>query len=150
MTNVKFSVNYLGKRKRDTWEHFAWLVTINGIDFEYCMGIANFTPFFKRDKQGFQVWGAPRNKKPENGIANAELQGWLHAPQLKDVLYCLFSDTEAGSYSFNDFCANFGYDNDSLKALDVYRACMESAPKLRKALGADFASIQKEIEAMNG
>jgi len=52
-------------------------------------------------------------------------------PTESDVLECLKSDCEAGSMSFDDFCDNFGYDNDSIKALDIYRDCMDTAKKLR-------------------
>ena len=48
-----------------------------------------------------------------------------------DILSCLYWDSLSGSESFNDFCDNYGYDNDSLKALDIYRNCMDTATKLR-------------------
>jgi hypothetical protein len=58
----------------------------------------------------------------------------LCAPTAYDLLYCLKSDSEALSMSF---CGNFGYDNDSIKALNIYNECVASARKLQKALGHD-------------
>jgi len=53
-------------------------------------------------------------------------------PSQDDILDCLFLDHDAGQLSFDDFCFDFGYDNDSLKALDVYRQCAETTQKVRK------------------
>lgn len=30
------------------------------------------------------------------------------------------------SYSFNDCCGNFGYDNDSINAFNIYRECCKN------------------------
>jgi hypothetical protein len=62
----------------------------------------------------------------------------LCQPEAYDLLYCLQSDCQAADGSFADFCANFGYDDDSIKALNTYNACCEGAKKLRKALGPDL------------
>lgn len=56
---------------------------------------------------------------------------WRREPSESDVLECLKSDCEAGQMAFDEFCDSFGYSNDSLKALDIYRACAETAQKLR-------------------
>lgn len=52
-------------------------------------------------------------------------------PDHDSILECLYYDTLAGQDSFDEFCDNHGYSNDSLKALDVYRACMDNARKLK-------------------
>lgn len=62
----------------------------------------------------------------------------LCSPTAYDLLYCLQSDCQAAEGSFDDFCSNFGYDNDSIKALNTYNACCEGAKKLRKALGPEL------------
>lgn len=30
------------------------------------------------------------------------------------------------SYSFNDCCGNFGYDNDSINAFNIYQECCKN------------------------
>lgn len=153
MKDIKFTTQFVGKGKRlGGWECFMWIVSINGEQFEYNAGLAHFTPYVgKKDGSRETVHDSmyKKNKKPENSLANGELEGWLHVPQLNDVLECLFLDASSGQDSFNDFCDNCGYSNDSLKALDIYRACMAIVPKLRKALGEKYNAVKEEIEALN-
>ena len=51
---------------------------------------------------------------------------------LLDVLACILSlDYNAvDGVNFDDFCWCFGYDNDSIKALDIYRQCLENKEKV--------------------
>lgn len=114
-------IKFISKRKDGSnWEYFLWAVTINGECFDYRMGLGHCDKF----------------KRPT-------------APKVDQVLESLFSDARAGEISFDDFCADFGYDNDSIKALDTYRACMEVKTRLRKALGKDYAATRERIEAAN-
>lgn len=158
MQNIKFEARFLGKGADDredgkTWEHFRWEISINGERFSYRTGTGHFTRYFGTGRPGETVWDSQnkRNKKPEDRpvLANSELGGWLHVPTALDVLECLLSDMDAGAESFDNFCANFGYSNDSLKALDIYRECMAIAPRIRKALGAELENVRKAIEERN-
>lgn len=45
-------------------------------------------------------------------------------PRVKDVLYSMIMD-DVSNMSFNDFCNAFGYGNDSIKALETYKACQK-------------------------
>lgn len=54
------------------------------------------------------------------------------APTAADVLRSLILDASAIDESFSDWCDNFGYDSDSIKALNTYNACCEIGKKLRK------------------
>jgi hypothetical protein len=57
-------------------------------------------------------------------------------PDSCDVLYSLASDASAlDSPTYEDWAGEFGYDVDSRKGESIYRACLESALKLRAALG---------------
>lgn len=128
------------------WPHFQWQVTINGIGFEYRTGLGHRTDFFKgmrRIGQG-DSWH-PRNKRPAGSVTLESAKCWAHSPKIEDVLECLVSDMDAGAQSFHDFCDNFGYDRDSIKALDLYRACMESGEKLRRALGGEYQSTVASV-----
>lgn len=60
-------------------------------------------------------------------------------PKKRDVLYCLLSDAECFSSSgdFEDFCANLGYDTDSIKARDAYEECKETFLVLIQKLGTN-------------
>lgn len=58
---------------------------------------------------------------------------------LKDVERCLFNDAECFEFSsdFEDFCANLGYDTDSIKASKIYEACKEIYLKLVQTIGSE-------------
>lgn len=59
-------------------------------------------------------------------------------PDLVDVLYCLISDGQLAEESFEDFCANLGYDTDSRKALDIYLDCQKQSQSLTKVIGRNL------------
>ncbi len=94
-------------KKSDNWQEtaFQWLVDINGQKFDY------FTGAGLVDK----ATGKPNKLK------------------LDDVLHSLVMDASACEQSFEDWCADFGSDSDSIRALETYRACQKNAAKLRKA-----------------
>ena len=64
---------------------------------------------------------------------------WINAnvrpypPCAASVLYSLLSDARCGAdYTFDQLCAEFGYDTDSRRALEMYLACQETHQKLSK------------------
>jgi hypothetical protein len=59
------------------------------------------------------------------------------APKAAEVLDCIASDASGADGSFEDFCSNFGYDEDSRKAEKTYKACKHQGERLRKFLGDD-------------
>lgn len=56
------------------------------------------------------------------GSGLVDKMGRLKKPQVKDVLYSMIMD-DVSNMNFDDFCNEFGYDNDSIKALETYKAC---------------------------
>ena len=64
-------------------------------------------------------------------------------PTSADVLSCLISDATRAEDSFEDFCSNLGYDNDSRKAEATFKACAAMGPKIRKLLGDDFDAFSR-------
>lgn len=57
-------------------------------------------------------------------------------PELADVLYSLSSDSDVLNYGgFESWAESFGYDTDSRSAEATYRACLETALKMRGAIG---------------
>ncbi len=67
-------------------------------------------------------------------------QGPAHhaEPSAADVLACLCSDARAGDQSFESFCSEFGYEQDSRKAEATHKACARMAKKLPAFLGDKF------------
>lgn len=65
------------------------------------------------------------------------------APRTEEVLNCLASDAAGveNAQSFEDWCAEYGYDTDSRKAERTFKACKSVARRLQ-AFMADDAAYQ--------
>jgi hypothetical protein len=96
----------------ENWQStsYRWLVYINGFEFDYYTG---------------KGWV----KTPKHGQASPI------KPSLLDVMSSLISDYTLSTETFEEFCDNLGYDNDSIKVLKIYASCQENSMKLSKAIG---------------
>ena len=66
------------------------------------------------------------------------------APTKKDILYSFLMDDVMG-LTFNDFCNEFGYDNDSIKALKTYQACEEQTKNFYRLFDEEEREILREL-----
>ena len=67
-------------------------------------------------------------------------------PDGPDVLYSLVMDSDVIDYDgFEDWAEDMGYDSDSRKAEVIFRACMETALKLRNRLGESMLAELREV-----
>ena len=57
---------------------------------------------------------------------------------LFSVLCSLVMETSSGDLSFAEFCSDFGYDQDSIRALNVYKESTKNTDRLKLWLGVDF------------
>ncbi len=64
-----------------------------------------------------------------------------HEPTDEDVMICLIADYSVTDETFEEFCANFGYDEDSRKAEKIYKQCVRNGKKIKKLLGPDLDSV---------
>jgi len=70
-------------------------------------------------------------------------------PTVADVMCSLFNDASAADENFSDWCDNYGYSDDSIKALNMYKACTEIAKNLRRQFDFETrAKIQAVIQEM--
>ncbi len=71
------------------------------------------------------------------------------APTLPDVLDSLVSDGAAyfDAETFEGWASNYGYDTDSRKAEQVWRACDEIGRKLARVLNAEELATLREAAA---
>lgn len=74
-------------------------------------------------------WDTPKPKKPK----------------VADVLHSLILDASAADENFHDWCANYGYSDDSIKAMNAYKACLEVAQALRKHFSPDTLRTVREL-----
>ncbi len=65
--------------------------------------------------------------------------------ELKHALYCFVSDACSAKNSFEDFCSEFGYDEDSRKAEKIYKACEKSLSQYDRLCEADIYDIVNEL-----
>ena len=66
-------------------------------------------------------------------------------PSIRMVMESLLWDASAADHNFADWCDEFGYSDDSIKALNTYKQCLEISTALRKHLGRDTLAQVKEI-----
>lgn len=96
-------------------------VTIPGISVQfdyYCK---------TRPVTGWDVYDGLKKKK----IADHEKIGFNESEALS-FFCCIFGDADYGNMSFCDFCSDFGYDEDSRKALATWEACNKTGRDLRQ------------------
>lgn len=63
-----------------------------------------------------------------------------------DGFNCILSDALSGDQTFNEFCDEFGYDNDRISHQKIYFACQESLNKLRKVFSGDLYDLANSLE----
>src|SRR5688500_8300302 len=73
----------------------------------------------------------------------------IKKPTLADILDCLCMDSCALDQSFEEWCSEFGYEEDSRKAEETYQACKKNAKLLLGLLGKEtFNSLVFETERL--
>lgn len=91
-----------------------------------------------KQKISFEFWGSIM--KPEVKTED----------ELLYAFYCFVSDAVSGNYSFNEFCGEFGYDEDSRKAEKTWKACKKSLEKLNKIYNGDVYDLANELQEIAG
>lgn len=62
-------------------------------------------------------------------------------PTLPGVLDCLVSDARSGAESFEDFCSELGFDEDSRTAERTWKACARTDDALRRVFGDERVEL---------
>lgn len=131
INNIKAVIRYAGQGKLDGWNFFRWYIEMNNETFEFKTGLA------------WQVVIPEIEYDPNSTLRKAKNEGkiiytdsvnsrYLVVPQPKDFMPCLIEDSQCSEMSFEDFCSEFGYDTDSIKAFRIYQDCSEIGKKLKK------------------
>lgn len=120
-------IDYVGQTKREqSWDCDQWRVTINSgagfHTFDYFTGLG-----LRHKARG--SWDTPKPKKPK----------------VADVLHSLIMDASAADENFYDWCATYGYSDDSIKAMSTYKTCLETAQALRKHFSPDTLRTVREL-----
>lgn len=148
LNNITLTTVLLGLRTDENgWQHNAWNVTLSyegqKLDVTYRMGVG-------------LVDTNPRAPKPPANRKSLSYSDWLarwqtpSKPTLETVLHSLVLDAEAHDMSFNAWCDNFGYDQDSMKAFALYQTCCKQYDLLLNLAGskAKLESLIEQIQAL--
>lgn len=149
--------------KDDEWKRGAVNFTVTIVKGEraiysgpYAYGVGNL-PRYRSDRATKMLW-APmvtaaieRGKWPRTGLDrdppsfSQDPNDKAPAPLLRDVMYSLLCDASALDHpDFESWAGDYGYDTDSRKAEQTYRACVDIGLKLRATLGdAVLAELQE-------
>lgn len=97
---------------RDGWKCFPWHVTFQT---DVRPGKCFTTDYF-------------------TGVGIVNERGVASRPVAADVLHSLLLDGQAAHMSFDDWCGEYGYDTDSMKAFRTYEACCKVGRDLERVL----------------
>lgn len=152
---IEYSVIYIGERKRDDWNCDAWSVTFKNKDkafsTEYYTGLGHrqikksafFDSSIKWRKVDTMQYEPICNKDSMYYINWAKQNLIPVKPPAAGVLHSLCMDSQALAMSFDDWANEYGYDSDSLKALNTYQACCKIAKDMLQVF------TRKDIKALN-
>lgn len=132
---VKFSAICTGETKRDGWTCDGWRVRLDRIGKELA------TDYFTGTGHRKPAKGAPRKPASKFEIRQWELR-YLKptTPTAASVLHSLLLDSQGAEQPFDYWAADYGYDTDSIKALNIYNACCE----IRRQVNAFFTHAERE------
>ena len=127
LETLPVKIDYVGQTKQDqNWDCDQWRVTLSSKAGFHSLDY--FTGLGLRHKPKTS-WATPTPKKPK----------------VADVLHSLIMDASAADENFHDWCANYGYSDDSIKAMNTYKACLEIAVALRKHFSPDTLRQVREL-----
>ena len=111
---VTFSARLLGENNRDGWTCDEWRVAFQRVHLDSRLPV--------RDKAALETayYTGTGHRAKRTRWDNAPRPV---APTAASVLYSLLLDASGADENFHDWCANYGYDTDSRKALATYEAC---------------------------
>jgi len=155
---VSYGTRYLGAVKNDDWNADKWAITFKTgkhmEPFEFNTGLghrikplANRRALSAKDRAALKKLRDVVKQKDVALIANGDQWNpeFAVVPTQASVLYCLLSDASAGEQLFADFCADFGYDEDSRKAFGIYEACQKIALQLRHLFTGEQMEKLREL-----
>lgn len=140
---IDYTVAYRGEQTDDNgWKHDEWL-------FQFARHEGAIRKLVATMRQEYRTGTGHRRPKPgapkfDGSVNTLYREDWEKAymrvvvPPAAGLLYSMLSDADYAIYTFNAWCDELGFDNDSIKASQIYRACQE----VHDELGRFFARGQ--------
>ncbi len=135
---LKILITYGGESRDKGWPHDRWNVSImagkeeHNIPYKTGLGLRKSYYDRKGIKTPREAYGMAAKKKPQT-------------PSLVDIFHALTLDGQAFNESFSDWCDNYGYSNDSIDALNTYKACEDTGKLMRKLFTPSESAILEEF-----
>lgn len=138
---IEYSVRLVQKNDKmhsdDKYPMDKWRCTIRGESFDYFTGLGhrkipdNLSSF---ERKNLNSVIAQQRKTGGTAWHRAEIEKYKQpvAPDIKAVLHSLFLDADCAKMTHEDFCAELGYDRDSIKAHKIWLACVDTMQRLYK------------------
>lgn len=161
----EYTIKHVGLKVEGVWIHDEWAVTLRGKEtFTYKTGWGCRKPAGGDvlDKNPYAVSVVEKLHSAKISVEkNIKIvDDLIHyvskvtvptKPKIADVMECLTLDADSASGStFVDWCAAFGYSDDSIKARACYDACLRTARKLANVFTREeLESLRKELEERN-
>lgn len=142
---VSFAAVALGQTKRDDWDCDEWRVTLTKRAQSGGKIAEMVQPFYT----GLGLRKSKLKMPPDIARLGPRILArvdWERAnlkpvaPSAASVIYSLLSDAQGAELPFDYWAADYGYDTDSIKALNIYNACCE----VRRQVNAFFSHEQRE------
>ena len=126
LETLPVKIDYVGETMRGDWPCDQWRVSLSSKAGHWSTDY--FTGLGHRAKAR-QSWAKPTPRKPK----------------VADVLHSLTMDASAADQNFHDWCAEYGYSDDSIKALNTYKACLEIGVAMRKHFSPETVRQIREL-----
>ena len=130
---ITWTVQYIGQEKPDEWDCDAWVFVLKSGKvserFDYRTGLGH-----RGIHKTHSAWYRRDLKEHHRGNHARITREWARPvkPQIAGLVYSIILDGMAAECTFAQWCAEFGYDTDSRKALATYEACQINHDKFAK------------------
>lgn len=151
--SVKFVPRSKTPKQENDWKCLSWKVRIEFgrqvLETDYHTGLGLCGKAVQSRIDSLPKCCIDRQQAENELMERGSLKGHRsEQPSLRDVIHSLLLDSEAIDYgTFEEWADNFGYDHDSRKAEQTYRACLTTGLKLRAMFGeAKIQELREEFK----
>jgi len=125
------------------------MIILNGIKIEMEIIDHNFGLYFPQDTKERDIYTCrlKANNRQYTFKFGQSLAKHGVEPELKDVLECF---TWYNPNSFEDFCKDYGYNNDPISAYKIYKSVMKEYKALLRMFGSEETLIDLADAIFNG
>lgn len=133
-------VTYQGESKANDWHADRWAIDLQygnteiaSIEYRTGAGLRKLSKIGEIEIKRIQrcdYMGVQRKRMEIEEVKTRHTKPVK--PSKASILYSLLLDADCGALSFYDFCSEYGYDNDSIKAQEIHRACMQTREHLKQ------------------